>query len=112
MSFGVCVSPALVDVCIKIDGGICRGLHRVVRGVRRLPMEAIIDHRASAGAIAAICANALLGGIECIARVQRGTAWLSSLPCDCSGYGSGLCFSANSPRGNDSAGLAGNRCGR
>ena len=37
MSFGVCVAPALLSECMKIDEGISRGLRGAVRGVRRLP---------------------------------------------------------------------------
>lgn len=112
MSFGGCVAPALLSECMKIDEGISCGLRGAVRGVHRLPIEAIIDDGSSAGAIAAIYANARLGGIECIARIQGGTVWLSALPSGGSAYGSGRRFSAKSPCGNDSAGMAAHRCKR
>ena len=73
MPFGVYVAAPLLDVCVKKNEGYLSWFAcRAVRQVRRLPIAAIIDDGASAGAIAAICENALLGDIQCI---RAYTAW-------------------------------------
>lgn len=113
MPFGVYVAAPLLDVCVKKNEGYLSWFAcKAVRQVCRLPIAAIIDDGASAGAIAAICENAPLGHIQWFARIQGGVAGLSSLPFDCVVYGSGRCFTAKSPRGNDSTRLPANRCER